>query len=113
MAAVAYYLFMDRRESDAAMVEVNKAIKAWSESKTPQASMAYQAPFRKIYFTAPVTGFVSAGGVQGVPPSEMLAFLKNAQWAYPATVMYREEQDDRWSWVVLGMSSPEFGGEDS
>lgn len=106
MSAVSYYLFLDRRESPAIVGEANEVIKTWNS----RPGRHYQAPFGQISFTAPVSGWVSAAGYWGVPPLEMLAVLSGIDWAYPAQVLYREEEEQRWSHATLGLSlKPELG----
>lgn len=44
---------------------------------------------------------------------EALARLRRIDWRHPALVVYREDGDDRWSYVTLGLNTPEFGEEDA
>jgi hypothetical protein len=100
VSAVSYYLFPDRRESPAVVGEANETIKTWSAGP----GRNYQAPFGQVSFTSPVSGWVSVAGYWGVPPLEMMTILKGIDWAYPALLVYREAEDDRWSQLLLGLS---------
>lgn len=42
-------------------------------------------------------------------PDEALPRLRRIDWAHPALVVYREDGDDRWSYVTLGLNTPELG----
>jgi hypothetical protein len=44
---------------------------------------------------------------------EVLPRLRRIDWAHPALLVYREEGEDRWSQVLLGLNKPEFGEEDA
>lgn len=40
---------------------------------------------------------------------EVIGRLRRIDWAHPALLVYREEGEDRWSQVLLGLNKPEFG----
>jgi len=42
---------------------------------------------------------------------QLLARLRNIDWRHPALVVYREDGDDRWSYVTIGLNTPEGPGE--
>lgn len=41
--------------------------------------------------------------------ASVLMALRAIDWRHPALFVYREAEDDRWSYVTLGLSSPELG----
>lgn len=45
------------------------------------------------------------------PLDEVMAGLRQIDWRHPALIVYREDGDDRWSYVALGLNSPEGLGE--
>lgn len=53
----------------------------------------------------------------GIPASAtrsvdtVLVELRSIDWAHPALVVYREDGDDRWSYVMVGLNTPEGLGE--
>ena len=44
-------------------------------------------------------------------PDEALERLRRIDWRHPALVVYREDGDDRWSYVMVGLSTPELDGD--
>lgn len=40
---------------------------------------------------------------------DLLARLRRVDWRHPALLVYREQGENRWSYVMLGLSSPELG----
>jgi hypothetical protein len=42
-------------------------------------------------------------------PDDVLPRLARIDWAYPALVVYREDADDRWNQVTLGLGRPWMG----
>lgn len=47
----------------------------------------------------------------GADAADFLVALRRIDWHHPVLVVYREDGYDRWSYVTLGLNSPE-GGED-
>lgn len=52
---------------------------------------------------------VMHGGFSADPAGDLLERLRRISWAHPALLVYREEGEDRWSQVLLGLNKPEFG----
>lgn len=51
----------------------------------------------------------SDGIATEAPPDEILPRLRRIDWAHPALLVYRSDGENRWSQVLLGLSSPELG----
>ena len=100
----AFLLFPDSREGEKTMGLVNQAIR---DQNAAVIGAEYTPPFSLVHYTHPVQVWKSFGS--GLGPDEILAILRGIDWAYPVKVMYRAEQDNAWSFVTLGLSSPEWG----
>lgn len=101
MAAM-YLLLPDAREKEKTW---------WKEANDLlRSAEVFQPPFRLVSALDSITALVSGGGV--MEPDEMLALLRQIDWAYPAKLLYRTEPEDSWSFVTLGLSlRDELGGE--
>jgi hypothetical protein len=55
-----------------------------------------------------VAGFTSYNLSPRSAASDLMA-LRAIDWRHPALFVYREPSEDRWSFVTLGLSSPELG----
>lgn len=102
MASVTFVLFPDGRDKDFGVAAVNREMRARNTGPSP-----YHSPFRPMIYGAKAQAWFSIGS--GLQPDEMLAMLKVVDWPYPAMLVYRTGSEDRWSFVTLGLSSPELG----
>lgn len=105
MTAVGYVLFPDAREGDEAMGGINAAIRELNDAVGAQ----YHAPFRPVRMSGP-RAWHSLGAA--VEPDAMLRILRAQDWAYPAKLLYRFADENTWSFITLGLSSPELGDGD-
>lgn len=48
-------------------------------------------------------------GTTGASAGELLDVLRGLDFERPALLVYREDGDDRWSYVTLGLNTPELG----
>lgn len=48
-------------------------------------------------------------GTTGAPVDDLLDVLRGLDFERPALLVYREDGDDRWSYVTLGLNTPELG----
>lgn len=102
MASTTYVLFPDGRDDDFGVSAVNREMRARNTGPAP-----YHGPYRPLGFGAKAKAWYSVGS--GIQPDEMLAMLKAVDWPFPARLVYRTGDEDRWSYVTLGLSSPELG----
>lgn len=100
MTALGFVLFPDAREGDGPIGAVNAAIRAVNSVGGAQ----YHAPFRPVRMSGPRVWHSFGAAIE---PDEMLRILRSAQWEHPAKLLYRFEDEDHWSFVTLGLSSPE------
>jgi hypothetical protein len=102
MASVTYVLFPDGRDNDLGVSAVNREMRARNNGPAQ-----YHSPFRPVDFGAKARSWYSVGS--GIQPDGMLALLKAVDWPFPAMLVYRTGDEDRWSFVTLGLSSSELG----
>jgi hypothetical protein len=100
MAAL-YVVLPDGRDDAAWTLEAQRAMRAWN-----QAHEGHETPFRTVSFRSPILAVTSEGDMD---PDDMLALLRQIDWAYPAKLLYRTESEDTWSFVTLGLSLRELG----
>lgn len=105
MTAATFILFPDGREAEAVVVEVNKILRDRNVGATE-----YHAPFRPSSHITPIPAWTSHGN--RLEPEEMLSILRARDWVWPALVVYRTSEDNRWNFVTLGLNTPEGLGED-
>lgn len=104
--AATYALFPDAREGDQGITQVNKALRERNVSASE-----YHAPFRPTSAIAPIVGWTSSGF--GLEPEDMISILRGIEWEFPFLLVYRTSKDTRWSFVTVGLSSPEWGEGDA
>ncbi|MGN6128488.1 MAG: hypothetical protein ACTHON_18170 [Humibacter sp.] len=100
MAAL-YLLLPDRREERVEVV-TRIALAHYNAS----AGDKWQPYFRPVTALGPIGAWVTPGRID---PDDMLALLRQIDWAYPARVLYRTESENTWSFVTLGLSLRELG----
>lgn len=69
---------------------------------------AIRGILREALFDAAPGADVYAG-TTGATAYQLLAVLHGFDFERPALLVYREGGDDRWSYVTLGLNTPEFG----
>lgn len=59
----------------------------------------------------PVVSSQKAGDILSPRPlaADGLERLRRIDWRHPVLVVYREDGDDRWSYVTIGLNTPELG----
>lgn len=100
MTAAMYTLFPDGREAEALVTEINQILRDRAFE-----SEDYHGPFRPTSYTTPLVAWSSHG--EGLEPEEMLRILRSRSWSWPALLVYRTSEDNRWSYLHLGLGFAE------
>lgn len=99
MMGALFILLPDRREGLEGIRQANELIHQL-DAQAGRASVTL--PFTSVAHMTTIRAYRSFGS--GASPDEMLALLRQIDWAYPARVLYRTESENGWSYVVLGLS---------
>ena len=107
MTTALYVLLPDARERDATMRSLGELERA----RNIVSGVQYHPPFARMVFTSPISAWHSHGAME---PDEMLALLRQVDWAYPALLAYRTSEENRWSHLLVGLAAPDLTiGEDA
>lgn len=69
----------------------------------------YLFPDRREEVSVVQTALGIAQSAIGLTVDEVLERLWRIDWAYPALLVYRAGDEDRWSFVTVGLNKPELG----
>jgi hypothetical protein len=96
-----FALFPDAREGWRSVAQADEALQERSSDDA-----RHQSLFRPMSHISSVRGWVSVG--HGMDPDKMLALLRRIAWEYPALVVYRTSEENRWSHLMVGLTPPDL-----
>jgi hypothetical protein len=95
-----YALFPDARESEENLIKVNALIRVRGADL-----FEYHSPFHPVLqATNECMAWIAHG--KGLNSDEMIGFIRKVAWHYPVLLVYRTENDTRWSFMTVGVNDP-------
>lgn len=109
MAALTMFLFLDGREKERSISQLNKLVRALPrghEQSGRITTIGLSTAFNPHQWSAAYPTAYE-GRFHGVSVDSLLKCVRDTDWEYPVPVIYRATSDTKWSFVTMGISTPE------